>query len=110
MEQMNRIELRGNVGNIRIASVGDSKVANFSLATNYVYKTRDGQAVVETTWFNVVAWDGKYMPELELITKGAPVTVIGRVRSVHFTGQDGIERNSFEVIASKITLEPMSEE
>ena len=105
MEQLNRIELKGNVGNVRISDVGGNVVANFSMATNHVYKSREGQAVVETTWFNVVAWGGKGMPDLSRIEKGMPLSVSGRMRSVRYTGQDGTERQSMEVVASKVAFE-----
>lgn len=49
MEQLNRIELKGNVGNVKVQTVGDNEVARFSVATNYVFKGKDGQPVIETT-------------------------------------------------------------
>ena len=73
MEQLNRIELRGNVGNIRISAAGSGQVARMSLATNFMYKNRDGEAVVETTWHNIVAWSGKGMPDFNRIGKGTPL-------------------------------------
>ena len=42
MEQINRIELRGNVGNVKLQNVGNSEVIRFSLATNYAFKGKDG--------------------------------------------------------------------
>ncbi len=51
MEQLNRIEIRGNVGNVNILKVGESRVAHFSVATNYAYKDRNGEAVIETTCY-----------------------------------------------------------
>ncbi len=105
MEQLNRIELRGNVGNVRLSNVGDSTVARFSLATNFVYKGREGDAVIETTWHNIVAWNGKGMPDLEKIEKGMPLYVCGRLRSSRFTGSDGTEKQVFEVVANKISFE-----
>ena len=45
MEQLNRIELRGNVGNVRVSDVGGNRVARFSLATNFLYKGKDSEAV-----------------------------------------------------------------
>ena len=106
MEQLNRIELRGNVGTIRINKVSDNQVANFTLATNYVHKSREGQPIMETTWFNVVAWGGKGMPaDLNEIQKGSFLTVLGRMREVHYTTVDGVEKSSMEVVASKVTVE-----
>lgn len=104
MEQLNRIELRGNVGNIRISEVGESRVARFSVATNFIYKGKDNEGVVETTWHNVVAWSGKGMPDFTAITKGAPVYVTGRIRTSRFTGSDGTEKTVYEVVASKIEV------
>lgn len=104
MEQINRIELKGNVGNIRINSVANNSVANFSLATNYLYTGKGGEGVVETTWFNVVAWGGKGMPDFKAITKGTPVHLVGRMRQTKFNGNDGEEKTVYEVIASKLDI------
>ena len=105
MEQLNKIELRGNVGNVRISEVGGSRVARFSLATNFMYRGKDNEAVLETTWHNIVAWSGKGMPDFSSISKGAPVYVTGRLRTSRFTGNDGIERTVYEVIASKVEVQ-----
>ena len=108
MEQLNRIELRGNVGNVRLSNVGESLVARFSLATNFMYKGREGDAVIETTWHNVVAWSGRNMPDFSKIGKGTPLYVCGRMRSSKYTGADGQERTAYEVIANKIAFEEPS--
>ena len=108
MEQLNKIELKGNVGNIRITDVGENKVARFSLATNFVYKGREGDAVIETTWHNVVAWSGRNMPDFSKIGKGTPLYVCGRMWSSKYTGADGQERTAYEVIANKIAFEEPS--
>ena len=46
MEQLNRIELRGIVGTVRVQAVGDTHVAKISLATDYIYKGRNGDPVI----------------------------------------------------------------
>ena len=43
MDHINRIELQGRVGTVRTNIIGDNMVANFSLVTEYLYKTRDGE-------------------------------------------------------------------
>ena len=105
MEQLNKIELKGNVGNVRISEVGENKVARFSMATNFMYKGREGDAVIETTWHNIVAWSGRGMPDLTKIVKGMPLYVSGRVRTSKFTGSDGTEKQLYEVVANKIVFE-----
>lgn len=102
---LNRIELRGNVGeNARINRFADSSVARFTVATNYTYRDRDGNPVIETTWHNVVAWEGKGMPDFNLLTKGTAVQVTGRLRQSKFTNQDGEEKRFFEVVASRLQI------
>lgn len=102
MEQLNRIELRGNLGNVRFSETGTGKMARFSLATNYLYKNKDGDGAVETTWHNVVAWESRAIPDLGIIEKGSPLYVCGRVRCSRYTAADGTEKQSFEVIAARI--------
>lgn len=103
MEQLNRIEIRGNVGNVNILKVGDAMVAHFSVATNFAYKGRNGEPNIETTWHNVTAWEGnKGIPSLDIIAKGFPVYVVGRLRSQKYTANDGTEKTSMEVIASSV--------
>lgn len=105
IEQLNRIELVGVVGrDAKITTVGDSAVAHFSMATNYAYKDKDGNAVIETTWHNVRAWKGRKMPALEDIKKGTRLHVTGRMRVFNFTAADGSQRSSFEVLAGEITI------
>lgn len=105
IEQLNRIELVGVVGrNAKITNVGDSAVANFSMATNYAYKDKDGNAIIETTWHNVRAWKGRKMPALEHIKKGTWLHVTGRMRNIRYTAADGSQHTSFEVLAGEITI------
>ena len=104
MEHINRIELRGNVGSVRLNEYNGKKVANFSLATELLYKSRDAGAVSETTWFNVVAWSGKDIEYPALITKGTPVHVPGRIRTSKYTSVDGVEKFYYEVMASKLQI------
>ena len=104
MDHINRIELQGRVGTVRTSIVGDTRVANFSVVTEHLYKTRDGGAVNETTWHYVVAWDSREMPDLDLIRKGTAVNVTGRLRASRYTAADGTEKHLYEVVAGKVRL------
>ena len=55
--------------------------------------------MVETTWHNIVAWEGKGIPELDKLEKGSRVYVTGRVRQSKYTGNDGLEKQSYEAFA-----------
>ena len=104
MDFINKIELQGRVGTVRTNVVNDSKGVNFSLVTDFLYKTREGNPMSETTWFNVVAWEGKEIWNLDKIEKGASVHISGRVRSTKFEGADGNEKHLYEVLANKLRL------
>lgn len=108
MDHINRIELQGRVGTVRTNIIGDNMVANFSMVTEYLYKTRDGGAVNETTWHQVTAWEGRDMPDLNAISKGTPVHVTGRLRTFKYTNSEGVDKQLYEVVAYKIRI--LSEE
>ena len=104
MEQLNKIELRGIVGSSRLQTYQGRKVVNFTLATSYVYKNKTGDPVIETTWHNVNAWEGKNMPDLQQIDKGVRLYVLGRVKNQRYVDSEGVERTSCEVSASQISI------
>ena len=95
MEFLNKIELRGIVGQSSLNRVGDSQVC---------------RSVVDVTWFNITAWEGKNMPELHLIGKGVIVQVAGRVRTFRFTMADGAERSGWEILARRVTILPSDDD
>ncbi len=102
---MNRIELRGNVGqDARVNVVGSSTVARFNMATNEVFKDRNGNMKEETTWHSIVAWSGRGMPDLSRIKKGTLVYVIGRLRINKFITAEGEERQFPEILASRVSI------
>lgn len=104
MEQLNKIEIRGNVGSVKVQAVGERRVMKLTVATDYVYKGRDGEPVIETTWHSVTAWEGKNMPDFDKFAKGAKVHVTGRLRSQRYIGNDGVERTAYEIQAHKVAL------
>lgn len=104
MEYINRIEVQGRIGTIRINDVNGSKVANFTVATEHLYKTRDSGAANETTWHNIVAWSGRDIPDPEKFAKGMPVNVTGRLRASKYVSADGTEKQFFEIMASKVRI------
>lgn len=104
MEYINKIELQGRVGTLRTNTVNGTMVANFSLATELLYKNREGEGVSETTWHNVVAWGGKDSPNLAEISVGTPVYVSGRMRATKYTAADGTDKHFYEVVASRLRL------
>ena len=104
MEHLNKIELRGIIGSVRVQNVADTKVANFSVATSHAYKSQDGSPVLETTWHNVVAWEGGQIQNLDQLKKGSSVHICGRLRNRKYTASDGTERAVCDIIAGTLEL------
>ena len=104
MEHINRIELQGRIGTVRTNEYNKSRVANFSIATEFMYKSKDGAAVNETTWHNIVMWESKDTPRIEEIAVGIPVHVTGRIRSNRYTNSEGQEKTFYEIIANKVRI------
>ena len=109
MEHINRIEVQGRIGTVRTNIIGETMVANFSLITEYLYKTRDGGAVNETTWHQITAWESKDMPDLSKLTKGMAVNVTGRLRTTKYTNAEGVEKFFYEIAANRIRVLTESE-
>ena len=104
MEQLNKVELRGIVGNAKVQNIGDTSMIRFSVATDHAFKGGDGNFVVETTWHQVVAFKNDQMPDLSTIVRGAGVEVKGRLRNNRFVDSNGNERTVTEILASQINL------
>lgn len=102
MEHLNKVELRGILGVIRVQNVGETRYATMSVATNYFYKDSDGYPVVETTWHIVTAWEGKGCDDLSSLQKGDPVHVIGRLRCRKYVDAAGIDRTKMDILANNL--------
>lgn len=59
---INRVELQGRAGTVRISPAIGSIAANFSLMTEYPVISVEGKKLVETTWHNVMAVEGGSVP------------------------------------------------
>ena len=103
-KSINRVELQGRVGTVRISPCVGTVAANFSLLTEHHLQPASGMAIVESTWHNVVAWANKDMPDLRRIAKGTPVYVSGRMRSSKYTTSEGVEKNFNEILANKLRI------
>ena len=104
MEQINRIELRGMVGNVKIQNYTDAVVARLTVATNYAYKDKTGNAVIETAWHNIIAREGRNIQGLEELKRGDKVYLTGRLRYSKYTGSDGVERVACDVVANRLVV------
>ncbi len=106
MPSLNKVMIIGNVGNepeMRFTASG-KPVTTFSVATNRVYSSADGERKEETEWFNVVVWNK--LAELcnQYLGKGRLVYAEGRMRTRSWDGQDGQKHYRTELIAEQVTF------
>ena len=100
---INRVELQGRVGTVRMSPGIGSIVANFSLMTEHPIVSAEGCKLVESTWHNVAAFEGGEV-SLEGLNRGAMVHLTGRLRTAKYTSVDGTERTFTEVIADSLNV------
>ena len=93
MEFLNKIEIRGIVGNSSLQKVGDTRLCRFSVVTETAYNGRDGGIIVDCTWFSVSAFESAKIRCLDHLATGKVVRVLGRVRVQRYTDGNGAERS-----------------
>lgn len=102
----NKVQLIGNLGNkpeIRSLESG-KKMARFSMATNEVYRSQNGDKVTETQWHNLIAW-GKVAELAEkFLEKGTEIMIEGKLINRNYTDKEGVKRHVTEVQVNEILL------
>ncbi|MBO6222046.1 MAG: single-stranded DNA-binding protein [Bacteroidales bacterium] len=104
MEYINRIELLGIVGQVHVQQISEQLVVRFALATERTFTNHEGDITIETTWFNVTAWQNDAMPDLSRLEKGSIAHVKGRLRVRTYTDDNGGTRTFYEVMAASVHL------
>lgn len=107
MASVNKVILVGNCGRdpeIRYLPSGQA-VANVSIATSSRRKDRNsGEMVEDTQWHRVTFYDRLAEIAGEYLKKGRPVYVEGRLKYGKYTDQQGIEKNTVDIIATEMQL------
>jgi single-strand DNA-binding protein len=101
---LNKIMIIGNLGGdpeMRFTPSG-SPVTSFSVATNRVYNSPDGERKEETEWFSVVTWNRLAENCNRFLTKGQKIYVEGRIHTRSWDGQDGQKHTRVEIIANNV--------
>jgi len=107
MASVNKVILVGNCGRdpeVRYLPSGQA-VANVSVATSSKRKDKtSGETVEDTQWHRVTFYDRLAEIAGEYVKKGRPIYVEGRLKYGKYTGQDGIEKNTVDIIATELQL------
>ena len=107
MASVNKVILVGNCGRdpeIRYLPSG-SAIANVTLATSSKRKDKtSGETIEDTQWHRITFYDRLAEIAGEYVKKGRPIYVEGRLKYGKYTGQDGIEKNTVDIIATELQL------
>ena len=109
---LNKVMLIGNVGKdpeIRYLdgnnpNSGNTKVAQFTLATTERYRDRNGELRENTEWHNIVAWRNSADVAEKFIRKGTQVFIEGKLRTRSWTDQTGNKRFTTEITVDNLQL------
>jgi single-strand DNA-binding protein len=103
---VNKVILVGRLGKdpeTRYTSGGQA-VANFSLATDYAYKDRNGERQKRTEWHRIVAWRKLAEIVQQYLKKGSLVYIEGRIETREWQDKEGQKRYSTEIIANEMKM------
>jgi single-strand DNA-binding protein len=103
---VNKVILIGRLGKdpeVKYTPSG-TPVAKFSVATDEVFKDRNGEQQRRTEWHNIVAWSKLAEICGEYLTKGKQVYIEGSIRSRQWEDQSGAKRTAYDIIARSMTM------
>lgn len=103
---INKVILVGNLGNDPEVkyTAGGMAICTLSLATTSVRKDKDGQQIEKTEWHRVKLFGKLGEIAGEYLKKGRQVYIEGRIEYGKFTGQDGVEKYTTDIIADEMQM------
>lgn len=103
---VNKVILVGNCGNDPETKYtqGGMAVTRISLATSSVRKDKQGNAVESTQWHRVVFFGKLGEIAGEYLKKGSQVYVEGSIKYDKYTGSDGVEKYTTDIIADELQM------
>jgi single-strand DNA-binding protein len=102
----NKVQLIGNAGiapEVKTLESG-KQVARLTLAVNETYKSKEGEKVKETTWFNLIGWGKTAEIMQKIVSKGSELAVEGKLQTRVYTHHNGTKVVLTEVLVQEITL------
>lgn len=105
-KSLNRVQLIGNLTRdpeLRYTPNGTA-VCSFGLATNRSWTTDGGEKHEETEFHRIVSWNKLAELCSQFLVKGRKVYVEGRITTRNWTGQDGAQRTTTEIIIDDMIL------
>jgi len=105
-EGLNRVTLIGNLGadpELKYTQNGQA-ILRLRLATTESYVNRSGERQQRTDWHTVNVWGKRGEALNNILSKGRPICVEGRIQYRQWEDKEGNKRNSTEIVATNIVL------
>lgn len=105
---LNKVFLLGNAASdpeVRMTASGTA-VANFRLATNRVFKDKNGQKQEQAEFHNVVFWGRQAEIVRDYVQKGKLLFIEGRLQTRSWQDQNGQKHWRTEIICENFQLGP----
>ena len=102
----NSVRLIGHLGDSpKVRKLDSGKtVANFSIATNEIYRDANGEKQSETTWHRLVAW-GKQAEIIEsYVKKGSEIAIEGKLTNRSYDDKNGEKQYITEILVNEVLL------
>ncbi len=80
------------------------RVTNLSVATNRVFKDKDGNKQEQAEFHNIILWSRLAEIASQYLVKGQEVLIEGRLQTRSWDGKDGVKRYRTEIIAESLQL------
>jgi single-strand DNA-binding protein len=103
---LNKVQLIGNLTRdpeLRYTPNGNA-VCSFSLATNRAWTTDSGEKREEADFHRIIAWNKLAELCSQFLVKGRKIYVEGRLSTRSWTGQDGSQKSTTEVVITDMIL------
>jgi single-strand DNA-binding protein len=103
---VNKAILVGRLGKdpeVRYTSGGQA-VANFTMATEYAYKDKNGERQKRTEWHRIVAWRKLAEIVQQYLRKGSLIYIEGRIETREWQDKEGQKRYTTEIIANEMRM------
>jgi len=81
-------------------------VCSFSLATNRVWKDKDGAKQESTEYHNIVVFGRQAETSAQFLKKGQSVLVEGRIQTRSWDDKDGTKKYRTEIVADRVQFGP----
>ncbi|MBI2047959.1 MAG: single-stranded DNA-binding protein [Parcubacteria group bacterium] len=81
-------------------------VTNFAIATNRVWKDKEGKTQESVDFHNVVVFGRQAETVSQYLRKGSGALVEGRIQTRSWDGPDGVKKYRTEIVADRIQFGP----